>query len=189
MGDGRFPITPNDDPTDTSSTTASISILSRSELADQPDSNILQAAILLSNAGEISQSSELLSLVNPDNLTDDLFVEYSLLAAELNVMLGQWLEALSWFKQARYQDLSMALAKPTMLRSLRLQSAAHYALGNVESGLILVMDIAQLTTGKAERLQVHNSIWRQLNQQSYAFLQNSPNHENRIFAGWLSLAA
>ena len=189
MGDGRFPITPNDDPTDTSSTTASISILSRSELADQPDSNILQAAILLSNAGEISQSSELLSLVNPDNLTDDLFVEYSLLAAELNVMLGQWLEALSWFKQPRYQDLSLALAKPTILRSLRLQSAAHYALGNVESGLILVMDIAQLTTGKAERLQVHNSIWRQLNQQSYAFLQNSPNHENRIFAGWLSLAA
>ena len=87
MGDGRFPITPNDDPTDTSSTTATISILSQSQLADQSDSNILQAAILFSNAGEISQSSELLSLVNPDNLTDDLFVEYSHLAAELNVML------------------------------------------------------------------------------------------------------
>ena len=160
MGDGRFPITPNDDRTDTSSTTATISILSQSQLADQSDSNILQAAILFSNAGEISQSSELLSLVNPDNLTDDLFVEYSHLAAELNVMLRQWLEALSWFKQPRYQDLSLALAKPTMLRSLRLQSAAHYALGNVESGLILVMDIALLTTEKAERLQVHNSPMR-----------------------------
>lgn len=164
-------------------------MLSRSELADQPDSNILQVAILFSSAGEVSQSAEVLALVNPDNLTDDLFVEYSLLGAELNVMLEQWPEALSWFQQARYQDLSMTLAKPTMLRSLSLQSATQYALGNVESGLILVMDIAELTTDKAKRLQVHNSIWRQLNQQSYAFLQNSPNHENKIFVGWLSLGA
>jgi len=188
-GDGRFPITPNVVPADTSSTAATISILSRSELADQPDSSILQAAILFSNSGEISHSSEVLSLVNPDNLTDGLFVEYSLLAAELNVMLGQWLEALSWFQQARYKDLSITFAKPTMLRSLSLQSATHYALGNVESGLILAMDIAQLTTDKAQRLQVHNSIWRQLNQQPYAFLQNSPNNENTTFVGWLSLAA
>ena len=188
-GDGRFPTTPSDDPVGSSSTAETMIMLSRSELADQPDSNILQVAILFSSAGEVSQSAEVLALVNPDNLTDDLFVEYSLLGAELNVMLEQWPEALSWFQKARYQDLSMTLAKPTMRRSLSLQSATQYALGNVESGLILVMDIAELTTDKAKRLQVHNSIWRQLNQQSYAFLQNSPNHENKIFVGWLSLGA
>jgi len=189
IGDGRFPTAPMENPVGSSSTAKTINMLSRSELADQPDSKILQAAILFSSTGEVSQSLEVLALVNPDNLTDDLFIEYSLLAAELNVMLGQWLEALSWFQQARFKDLSIGLAKPTLLRSLSLQSATHYALGNVESGLILVMDISQLTTDKAERLQIHNSIWRQLNQQPYAFLQNSPNHENRTFAGWLSLAA
>ena len=188
-GDLRFPTTPNDDPVGSSSTAKTINMLSRSELADQPDSKILQAAVLFSNTGEVSQSLEVLALVNPDNLTDDLFVEYSLLAAELNVMLEQWPEALSWFQQARYQDLSMTLTKPIMRHSLSLQSDTHYALGNIESGLILVMDIAELTTEKEGRLEIHNSIWRQLNQQPYAFLLNSPNHENRIFAGWLSLAA
>jgi outer membrane PBP1 activator LpoA protein len=189
IGVDRFPTAPNSDSIDSSSTATTINMLSRSELADEPDSRILQAAMLFISTGDVAQSSAVLALVNPDNLTDDLFVKYSLLAAELNIKLEQWPEALDWFQQERFQDLSMTLARPVLQRSLSLQSAAHYGLGNVELGLILTMDLAQLATKKAERLRIHNTIWRKLNQQPYSFLQGSTNHENGIFAGWLSLAA
>jgi outer membrane PBP1 activator LpoA protein len=163
-------------------------LLLEAELSEQPDSLILSAAGLIANAGDIAQSANVLARINPDNLRDPQFIEYSLLGIELDLILANWAQAAAWFETDRFIFLSATFDRRLRLRTLSLQSDANFALGNFEQSLLTSIQLAQMLTKKSEVRDIHNKIWRQLNELSYAFLQQGQNHQNVRLAGWLQLA-
>ena len=163
-------------------------LLLEAELSEQPDSLILSAAGLIANAGDIAQSANVLARINPDSLRDPQFIEYSLLGIELDLILANWAQAAAWFETDRFIFLSATFDRRLRLRTLSLQSDANFALGNFEQSLLTSIELAQMLTKKSEVRDIHNKIWRQLNELSYAFLQQGQNHQNVRLAGWLQLA-
>ncbi|MDG2502285.1 MAG: penicillin-binding protein activator [Porticoccaceae bacterium] len=163
-------------------------MLLEAELSEQSDSLILTAAGLIANAGDIAQSTDVLARINADNLSDTQFIEYSLLGIELDLILANWARAAAWFETDRFIFLSATFDRELRLRTLSLKSDANFALGNFEQSLITSIQLARMLTKKSEVREIHNKIWRQLNQLSYAFLQQGQNHQNVRLAGWLQLA-
>lgn len=163
-------------------------LLAEAELSEQPDSMLLQASSLIANAGDIGQSVAVLMGINPDNLNDSEFIQYSLLGIELDLILTNWAKAAAWFETDRYLFLSATFDRTLRLRTLELQSDANFALGDFEQSLVTSVQLAQLLTKKADVRNMHNKIWRQLNTLSYEFLQQGQNHKNTSLAGWLQLA-
>ena len=163
-------------------------LLAQAELSDQPDPIILSAASLMASAGDIAQSTRVLMRVNPDNLSDPAFIEYSLLGIELDLILANWAQAAAWFEADRFIFLSATFDRELRLRTLSLQSDANFALGNFEQSLLTSIQLAQLLNKQSDVRAVHNKIWRQLNELSYGFLQQGKNHQNTRLAGWLQLA-
>jgi uncharacterized protein len=163
-------------------------MLVEAELSEQPDSLILSAAGLIANAGDIARSANVLTRINPDNLRDPQFIEYSLLGIELDLILANWAQAAAWFETDRFIFLSATFDRMLRLRTLSLQSDANFALGNFEQSLLASIQLAQTLTKKSKVRDIHNKIWRQLNELSYAFLQQGQDHQNERLAGWLQLA-
>ncbi len=163
-------------------------LLAQAALSDQPDSIILDAASLMASAGDIAQSAKVLMGINPNNLSDSAFIEYSLLGIELDLILANWAQAAARFEADRFIFLSATFDRELRLRTLSLQADANFALGNFEQSLLTSIQLAQLFNRQSDVRDVHNKIWRQLNELSYEFLQQGKNHQNSQLAGWLQLA-
>jgi len=163
-------------------------LLAQAALRDQPDSIILDAASLIASAGDIAQSAKVLTAVNSDNLNDSAFIEYSLLGIELDLILANWAQAAARFETDRFIFLSATFDRELRLRTLSLQADANFALGNFEQSLLTSIQLAQLFDRQSDVRDVHNKMWRQLNELSYGFLQQGQNHQNSQLAGWLQLA-
>ena len=154
-----------------------------------PDEILLQAAILFAKSGDKNRTGESLALIDPDELENVDFINYTLLGIELNLQSASLAEALLKLQATRFIALKSSFKRQDVLHALSLESDINAKLGNIESSIKASIGLAQLLNKKSDVLNVHNKIWRQLSAQPYNFLQRCFNQAEPILGQWCNLAA
>ena len=154
-----------------------------------PSEILLQAAILFAKSGDKNRTGESLALIDPDELKNVDFINYTLLGIELNLQSASPAEALLKLQATRFIALKSSFKRQDVLHTLSLESDINAKLGNIESSINASIRLAQLLNKKSDVLNVHNKIWRQLSAQPYNFLQRCFNQAEPILGQWCNLAA
>ena len=154
-----------------------------------PSEILLQAAILFAKSGDKSRTGESLALIDPDELKNVDFINYTLLGIELNLQSASPAEALLKLQATRFIALKSSFKRQDVLHTLSLESDINAKLGNIESSINASIRLAQLLNKKSDVLNVHNKIWRQLSAQPYNLLQRCFNQAEPILGQWCNLAA
>ena len=154
-----------------------------------PSEILLQAAILFAKSGDKSRTGESLALIDPDELKNVDFINYTLLGIELNLQSASPAEALLKLQATRFIALKSSFKRQDVLHALSLESDINAKLGNIESSINASIRLAQLLNKKSDVLNVHNKIWRQLSAQPYNLLQRCFNQAEPILGQWCNLAA
>ena len=165
-------------------------------LSDTPekDNLLLDGAILYAQAGHIPGSRETLSLIDADNLNDELFVEYSLLGLELDIARQRHQLARQWLSQLRFDTIRPTLGINFSRRILSLESDLSYGAGDLETSVKKLIQLGQsyndrnlLAQGSISR--IHNKIWHRLNEMPFQILQSNKPGDRDTLSGWYQLAA
>ena len=154
-----------------------------------PSEILLQAAILFAKSGDKNRTGESLALIDPDELKNVDFINYTLLGIELNLQSASPAEALLKLQATRFIALKSSFKRQDVLHALSLESDINAKLGNIESSINASIRLAQLLNKKSDVLNVHNKIWRQLSAQPYNLLQRCFNQAEPILGQWCNLAA
>ena len=154
-----------------------------------PSEILLQAAILFAKSGDKNRTGKSLALIDPDELENVDFINYTLLGIELNLQSASLAEALLKLQATRFIALKSSFKRQDVLHALSLESDINAKLGNIESSINASIRLAQLLNKKSDVLNVHNKIWRQLSAQPYNFLQRCFNQAEPILGQWCNLAA
>ena len=154
-----------------------------------PSEILLQAAILFAKSGDKSRTGESLALIDPDELKNVDFINYTLLGIELNLQSASPAEALLKLQATRFIALKSSFKRQDVLHTLSLESDINAKLGNIESSINASIRLAQLLNKKSDVLNAHNKIWRQLSAQPYNLLQRCFNQAEPILGQWCNLAA
>ena len=154
-----------------------------------PGEILLQAAILFAKSGDKNRTGESLALIDPDELKNVDFINYTLLGIELNLQSASPAEALLKLQATRFIALKSSFKRQDVLHALSLESDINAKLGNIESSINASIRLAQLLNKKSDVLNVHNKIWRQLSAQPYNLLQRCFNQAEPILGQWCNLAA
>ena len=154
-----------------------------------PGEILLQAAILFAKSGDKNRTGQSLALIDPDELENVNFINYTLLSIELNLQSASLAEALLKLQATRFIALKSSFKRQDVLHALSLESDINAKLGNIESSIKASIGLAQLLNKKSDVLNVHNKIWRQLSAQPYNFLQRCFNQAEPILGQWCNLAA
>ena len=154
-----------------------------------PGEILLQAAILFAKSGDKNRTGKSLALIDPDELKNVDFINYTLLGIELNLQSASPAEALLKLQATRFIALKSSFKRQDVLHTLSLESDINAKLGNIESSINASIRLAQLLNKKSDVLNVHNKIWRQLSAQPYNLLQRCFNQAEPILGQWCNLAA
>ena len=164
-------------------------LFARAQSVEVPGEILLQAAILFAKSGDKNRTGESLALIDPDELENVDFINYTLLGIELNLQSASLAEALLKLQATRFIALKSSFKRQDVLHALSLESDINAKLGNIESSINASIRLAQLLNKKSDVLNVHNKIWRQLSAQPYNFLQRCFNQAEPILGQWCNLAA
>ena len=168
----------------------------RAQSADpqRRDNLLLDAAILLAQAGDIANSRETLDFISSDNLGETLFIEYSLLGLELDIASHAHSAAQQWLMQPRLMALRSSLGTNFSRRILSLESELNYAMGDLETSIDKLIQLGESfnerkTLGQSSIGLIHDKIWRQLNELPFHRLQKTQLGDRDTPTGWYELAA
>ena len=164
-------------------------LFARAQSVEVPGEILLQAAILFAKSGDKNRTGESLALIDPDELENVDFINYTLLGIELNLQSASLAEALLKLQATRFIALKSSFKRQDVLHALSLESDINAKLGNIESSINASIRLAQLLNKKSDVLNVHNKIWRQLSAQPYNLLQRCFNQAEPILGQWCNLAA
>ena len=158
------------------------------------DNMLLDIAILFAQGGDLEQSKSTLLLIDTGLLNDSFFIEYSLLAVELDLAGQQLVSAQKILDGKRFSALRQGLEMNFQRRILSLESALNYAAGNISASIKNNIQLGQLYNprkGSDQRLiaRLHDQIWLQLNELPFNQLQQPDLRDRGVLAGWLELAA
>ena len=158
------------------------------------DNMLLDIAILFAQGGDLEQSNTTLQLIDTDLLNDSFFIEYSLLGLELNLAEKQLASAAQIFAGKRFIALRQGLEMNFQRRILGLESALHYASGDIKRSIENNIQLGRLYNPRKssdQRLiaQLQDQIWLQLNELPFNQLQQSDIGDRGELAGWFELAA
>jgi outer membrane PBP1 activator LpoA protein len=170
--------------------------LARLQLSDTLDRDnlLLDIAILFAQGGDLEQSRTTLQLINTDQLSDNFFVEYSLLGLELDLAGRQLASAKARLAETRFMTLRQNLEIHFQRRILGLESALNYAGGQIRASIENNIQLGRLYNPRKisdQRLisRLHDQIWLQLNELPFSQLQQTDLADRSELAGWLELAA
>ena len=154
-----------------------------------PSEIMLQAAIMFAKSGDKKRTTQSLALIDPDELKNADFINYTLLGIELSLQSALPAEALLKLKSTRFIAAQVSLKRQDKLHVLSLKSDINAKLGDIESSVNASIELAQLLSKKSDVLNVHNKIWRQLSAQPYNFLQRCFSDAEPVLGLWCNLAA
>ena len=155
---------------------------------------LLDAAILFAQGGDIINSRETVDLIDPENLGDSFFTEYSLLGLELDIASYQHEEAQQWLVQPRFIALRPSLGINFSRRILSLESDLNYSMGDIETSISKLIQLGELFNnrkllGQSSINLIHDKIWLRLNELPFQTLQKYKPDDRNTAAGWYALAA
>ena len=155
---------------------------------------LLDAAILFAQAGDIANSRETVDLIDPVNLSDSFFIEYSLLGLELDIASYKHDDAQRWLIQPRFNNIRPSLGINFSRRILSLESDLNYSMGDLETSISNLIQLGELFSyrkllGQSSINLIHDKIWHRLNELPFQTLQKYKPEDRNTVAGWYALAA
>ena len=163
-------------------------LFAEAQQLERPDKAMVDVAIMFAQNGNLKRSSESLSLVDTDRINDQLFVEFSLLSVELNLQFNNPDTALLNIDNQRFVDLQSNFGRQYLRRVFSVRSDINSQLGDGIASISDSIALSALLENKADVINVHNKIWRQLATQTFSKLQACKESTNGVLAGWCHLA-
>jgi outer membrane PBP1 activator LpoA protein len=153
------------------------------------DLDKLEKALLLADEDFIETSLEILETINQQNLSDNDFIDYCLLASKNYIRVFEIKLAEKQLQKPRFTSLIKNRGSSIRKQTLQLQAEIQFALGNYDQGLKALIDYSKTLRRKREIREVNDEIWHRISGLPYQYLQQGSDHSDNIIAGWLQLAA
>jgi len=158
------------------------------------DTLLLDSAILFAQAGDIRHSQQTLDKLNPGALSNDYFVEYSLLGLELDLASYQLDSARKRLEEPRFVSLRQELGQTFQQRILSLASDINYVAGDIRNSVETSIQLSALYNPRKFSDQrsialLNDKIWVRLSEMPFHQLQQMDAGDTSVLGGWLELAA
>jgi len=153
------------------------------------DSEKLDLALKLANAGDFRSSIDRLSTIDPQNLNNRLYISYSLLNIENYIALYEMQSAAEQIQKPRFSALIKTQGVTVRRHVLDLEAKIQLNLGNYDKALSRLLVKAKTLKRKTELRDAHNQIWNLVSGLPYKYLKQDNQVSNKILAGWYDLAA
>ena len=162
-------------------------LLNEAELSENPSPKMLKIAILFAKSGNPKRSENALKLVNPEVLSDQKFIEYSLLKIELGLRSNKPNAAKKVINHARFELLESSMSRKNRQRVLSLRADINNELGYPIEGIRNLTELGLLVENQSDSLKIHNRIWRELASQPFNTLLECAKDKNYSVKEWCDL--
>jgi outer membrane PBP1 activator LpoA protein len=163
-------------------------LFAKAKTTKRPNQALLNVAILFAKNGNLVGSDQALQLVKTESLSDEEFIEYSLLSVELRLQEDDPKEARRLIENPRFMALQKKFESAYQRRILSIRSDINQQIGLAIDSIIDSISLSGLLDSTSDRTNVHNKIWRQLAELPYSALQQCSSDSRDLVAGWCELA-
>ena len=129
------------------------------DIAEMSDRQKLVNANNFSIAGDIEASNRFLHHINTQNLSNQKFIDYILLATENYRALFQTQQAAKLVNHPRLKSMFNRQNKEIKQRILNLRADIAFANGSYYQGLDELIKLARLSKRKTQTREIHDRIW------------------------------
>lgn len=171
-------------------------LLAKAQTSESPERDRLfvDAAALLTEAGETAGARNLLAPIDPDVLTTDDFIKYVLVYSQVARADDSYFLAQRILTNPRLEQQwsSLPLSSAKTLRERRAD--LYELLGEPINSVLERIELARLLGDEEEQQNNHDAIWRNLLAVSEAELQalttstDGTVRDNAVLQGWIELA-
>ena len=158
------------------------------DIDQMSDQQKFSKAELLSASGQVEASNKILSTIKTQNLSNQRFIDFTLLAAENYVALLQMSLAANQLNQPRFNLLIGKQSKERKQRILELHAKVAIANGDYYVGLEKLISLSRMAKRKTQIRNIHDRIWSATSRMPYAKLDKAEVN-GFVLSGWLELAA
>jgi len=158
------------------------------DIAEMSDQQKLVNANNFSIAGDIEASNRFLHHINTQNLSNQKFIDYILLATENYRALFQTQQAAKLVNHPRLKSMFNRQNKEIKQRILNLRADIAFANGSYYQGLDELIKLARLSKRKTQTREIHDRIWSVTSRMPFQQLDKEK-VKGYALSGWLELAA
>ena len=163
-------------------------LFNEAELSENPSPTMLKIAILFAKSGSPKRSEDALKLITPEVLSDQKFIEYSLLKIELSLRSHDPNAAKKVINHARFELLESSMSPKNRQRVLSLRADINNELGYPIEGIKNLTELSLLLESQSDSLKIHNRIWRELTSLPFDTLSECTKDKIYSVGEWCNLA-
>ncbi len=163
-------------------------LFNEAELSENPSPIMLKIAILFAKSGNPKRSEDAVRLITPEVLSDQKFIEYSLLKIELSLRSHDPNAAEKVINHARLELLKSSMSRKNRQRVLSLRADINNELGYPIEGIKNLTELSLLLESQSDSLKIHNRIWRELTSLPFDTLSKCAKDKIYSLGEWCNLA-
>ena len=158
-----------------------------SEQQIKTSQQLLETALKFAQGGSSLQSKNFLKRINPEELNDVSFLNYSLLESKVSNSEDELNVAFQKLESNRILSIEKNLNDEALIDLYKEKSAIALTLGELKTSIQYDVKLHNLISSKEIKSKLHNETLAKLISQPYKKLQQCKNNADLIVGGWCDL--
>ena len=158
-----------------------------SEQEIKTSQQLLETALKFAQGGSSLQSKNFLKRINPEELNDVSFLNYSLLESKVSNSEDELKVAFQKLESNRIFSIEKNLNEEALIDLYKEKSAIALTLGELKTSIQYDVKLHNLISSKEIKSKLHNETLAKLISQPYKKLQQCKNNADLIVAAWCDL--
>ena len=158
-----------------------------SEQEIKTSQQLLETALKFAQGGSSLQSKNFLKRINPEELNDVSFLNYSLLESKVSTSEDELNVAFQKLESNRILSIEKNLNDEALIDLYKEKSAIAITLGELKTSIQYDVKLHNLISSKEIKSKLHNETLAKLISQPYKKLQQCKNNADLIVAAWCDL--
>ena len=158
-----------------------------SEQQIKTSQQLLETALKFAQGGSSLQSKNFLKRINPEELNDVSFLNYSLLESKVSNSEDELNVAFQKLESNRILSIEKNLNDEALIDLYKEKSAIALTLGELKTSIQYDVKLHNLISSKEIKNKLHNETLAKLISQPYKKLQQCKNNADLIVAAWCDL--
>jgi len=158
-----------------------------SEQEIKTSQQLLETALKFAQGGSSLQSKNFLKRINPEELNDVSFLNYSLLESKVSNSEDELNVAFQKLESNRILSIEKNLNEEAFIDLYKEKSAIALALGKLKTSIQYDVKLHNLISSKEIKSKLHNETLAKLISQPYKKLQQCKNNADLIVGAWCEL--
>ena len=158
-----------------------------SEQEIKTSQQLLETALKFAQGGSSLQSKNFLKRINPEELNDVSFLNYSLLESKVSNSEDELNVAFQKLESNRILSIEKNLNDEALIDLYKEKSAIALTLGELKTSIQYDVKLHNLISSKEIKSKLHNETLAKLISQPYKKLQQCKNNADLIVGGWCDL--